>query len=165
MAAKEEGLSCDALVLESLYLGGQPIIRPFLDRLRVQEFLAETLGRPDPRLKLPAVDSAMLLIRNFTLSRHPLYGVPEWVRGFVPEQLGIAADQVQLINDDRLGRTLDKLFECDRRTLMTRLIVNMVQQWGIDLERLHNDSTSLTFSGQYRPRPPRKDGKQRLKSE
>lgn len=163
MAAKEEGLSCDALVLESLYLGGQPIIRPFLDRLRVQEFLAETLGRPDPRLKLPAVDSAMLLIRNFTLSRHPLYGVPEWVRGFVPEQLGIAADQVQLINDDRLGRTLDKLFECDRRTLMTRLIVNMVQQWGIDLERLHNDSTSLTFSGQYRPRPPRKDGKQRLK--
>ena len=147
----------DALALESLQVGGHPLIRPFLERLRVHSFLTEALGRPDPRTKLPPADSAMLLVRNFALSRHPLYGVPEWVRRFAPDQLGLEGDHVRLINDDRLGRALDKLFQCDLRTLTTKLVVHMVEEFGIDLQRMHNDSTSITFSGLYRPRPPRPD--------
>ena len=53
----------DALALESLYVGGLPIIQPFLERLRVRAFLDELLGIPDSRLKLPTADSAMLLVR------------------------------------------------------------------------------------------------------
>ena len=151
------------LGLESLYLGGQPIIRPFLERLRVRDFLEEALGRTDPRIKVPPVDNAMLLIRNLTLSRHPLYGVPEWARRFDPEQLDFQAEQIHLINDDRLGRTLDKLFESDRRTAMTRLVIHMVEEFGIDLQRLHNDSTSITFTGEYREKRPRKDDRRRLR--
>lgn len=153
----------DALALESLYLGGHPVIRPFLERLGVRRFLEETLGRPDPRIKLPPVESAMLLVRNFTLSRYPLYGVSEWTRRFDSEQLELQADQVRLINDDRLGRTLDKLFVSDRRSMVTRFVVHMVEEFNIDLERLHNDSTSLTFSGEYRERQPRRDGRRRLR--
>lgn len=152
----------DALALESLQVGGHPLIRPFLERLRVHAFLTEALGRPDPRTKLPPADSAMLLVRNFVLCRHPLYGVPEWVRGFAPDQLGLEGDHVRLINDDRLGRALDKLFQCDLRTLTTKLVVHMVEEFGIDLQRMHNDSTSVTFSGLYRPKPPRPDGRRRL---
>jgi transposase len=153
----------DTLALESLYLGGLPIIRPFLERLRVRAFLDELLGTPDSRLKLPPVDSAMLLVRNFTLSRHPLYGVPEWTWQFDPELLELQANQVRLINDDRLGRTLDKLFVADRRTMVTRLVIHMVEEFGIDLKRLHNDSTSVTFSGEYREKVPRQDGRCRLR--
>jgi transposase len=153
----------EALALESLYVGGHPIIEPLLKRLRVREFLEEALGRPDRRLKLPPVDSALLLVRNFTLSRHPLYGVPEWARQFDPKQLQLRPDQVRLVNDDRLGRSLDKLFVSDRRSLVTRLVVHMVKAFGLDLERLHNDSTSLTFSGEYQERLPRQDGRRRLR--
>jgi transposase len=152
----------DTLALESLCVGAHPVIRPFLERLGVRAFLEETLGRPDPRIKLPPVDSAMLLVRNFTISRHPLYGVPEWTRQRDPEHLELRADQVRLINDDRLGRVLDKLFLSDRRSMATRLVLHMVEEFDIDLERLHNDSTSLTFSGEYRERSPRRDGRQRL---
>ncbi len=153
----------DDLALESLYLGGLPIIQPFLERLRVRAFLDELLGTPDARLKLPSADSAMLLVRNFTLSRHPLYGVPEWTRQFDPERLELEANRVHLINDDRLGRTLDKLFVADRRTMLTRLVIHMVEEFGIDLKRLHNDSTSVTFSGEYREKVPRQDGRCRLR--
>ena len=83
----------DTLALESLYLGGRPLIQPFLERLRVRPLLAQALGKPDPRLKLPHVDSALLLLSNFILARHPLYGVPEWTRRFVPSQLELDADQ------------------------------------------------------------------------
>lgn len=153
----------DDLALESLYLGGLPIIQPFLERLRVRAYLDELLGTPDSRIKLPAVDSAMLMVRNFTLSRHPLYGVPEWTRQLDPERLELQPDQIRLINDDRLGRTLDKLFVADRRTMVTRLVVHMAEEFDIDLKRLHNDSTTITFSGEYRERPPREDGLRRLR--
>lgn len=153
----------DALALESLYMGGLPIIQPFLERLRVRAFLDELLGIPNSRLKLPTACSAMLLVRNFTLSRHPLYGVPEWTQQFDPEQLELQSNQIRLINDDRLGRTLDKLFVADRRSMVTRLAIHMVEEFGIDLKRLHNDSTSITFSGEYREKMPRQDGRRRLR--
>ena len=155
---KQEPLS-EALALESLQVGSHPLIEPLLQRLRLREFLQQAFSPPDPRIKLPTVDSALVLVRNFTLCRHPLYEVSEWVRGVVPEQLGLEPEQVELINDDRLGRTLDKLFLVDRRSLVTRLIVHMAKTFQLDLQRLHNDSTSITFSGVYPERPPRKDGR------
>lgn len=151
------------LSLESLYVGGQPLITPYIERLRVREFLSEALGPADPRTKLAPVDTAILLLRNIILSRHPLYGVASWLRRFDPSHLGIEAARLRLVNDDRLGRTLDKLFLADRRTLVTRFVVHMVDEFGIELGRLHNDSTSLTFSGAYGPEPERTDGRKRLR--
>ena len=51
----------------------------------------------------------------------------------------------------------------DLRSLMTRFVVNMVREFDVELDRLHNDSTTITFSGEYREGPPRKDGKRRLR--
>jgi transposase len=149
--------------LESLYLGAHPVIQPFFERLRLRTFFQEALGMRDGRLRVSHVDAALLLVRNFTLSRHPLYGVPDWVGRFDPAQLELEPEQVKFLNDDRLGRTLDKLFEADLRTLMTRLVVHMVQEFNLDLQRMHNDSTSITFTGVYRQKPPRKEGRRHLK--
>ena len=69
---------------------------------------------------------------------------------------------MRFLNDDRLGRTLDQLFKADLRTLMTRLVVHMVQTFSVTMNQLHNDSTSITFSGAYHKKRPRKDGRRRL---
>lgn len=153
----------EALVLESLEVGAHPLIEPLLERLGLREFLQHAFARPDPRLKLAPVDSALVLIRNFTLCRHPLYEVPQWVRRMVPSELELSPEQVDLINDDRLGRALDKLFLADRRSVVTRLIVHMAQEFRLDLQRLHNDSTTITFSGVYNEHRPREDGRRRLR--
>ncbi len=108
------------LALESLYVGGQPLVSRYLERLRVREFLDRALGPVDPRAKLAPVDTTILLLRNLVLSRHPLYSVGEWLRRFDPEPLGHQSSQLRLVNDDRLGKTLDKLFRIDRRTVATR---------------------------------------------
>ena len=142
------------LNLESHVVGAHPIIDPFLERLHLRQFFEHAFGKPDRRLKLSHVDVALLLVRNFTLARHPFYGVAEWARQFGPDQLQLQEHQLDLLNDDRLGQTLKKLFEIDVHTLMTRLVVHMVKQFKVDLERFHNDSTTITFSGVYRPKPP-----------
>ena len=147
------------LALESLDIGGLPLIEPFFERLKLREFFEDALGKPDARLKIPHADVALLLIRNIVLSRHPLYRMPEWLRRFDPEQLGLEVGQCEAINDDRLARTLDTLFEADRQTLMTRLVVHAVRTYDLDLRQLHNDSTSLTFCGEYRTRRARSGGR------
>lgn len=148
--------------LESLHVGGHPVITPFMERLRLRGFFDDALGPPDRRFKLAPTESALLLVRNFTLSRHPLYGVSEWAAHFDPGRFGMDERQARFLNDDRLGRALDKLFESDLRSLMTRVVVHMVREFDIDLERCHNDSTSITFSGVYRRKTPRADGKRSL---
>jgi transposase len=83
------------------------------------------------------------------LARVPLYGLGEWARGWVPALLGLRAEQVALLNDDRVGRALDRLFDADPRALLTTLVVHMVKEFEVSLEQLHNDSTSLTLHGEY----------------
>ena len=47
-------------------------------------------------------------------------------------------------------RALDRLFDADRASLLTQLVLGAIREFAIDLDQLHNDSTTLTFSGQYR---------------
>jgi hypothetical protein len=82
------------LTLESLDVGALPIVRPILERLRVRDLLDAAFGKVDARLKLALPDTAMVIVQNIILSRHPLYGVPEWARRHVPELLGLEPDQI-----------------------------------------------------------------------
>ncbi|MEW6755213.1 MAG: IS1634 family transposase [Candidatus Latescibacterota bacterium] len=153
----------ETLTLESLEVGAHPLVRPFLERLDLRAHLQAALGPPDRRWRLSPVDSALLLLRNFTLSRYPLYGVPEWARRQDPQAVELEPQQLALVNDDRLGRTLDRLYQADPRSLTTRLMVHMVRAFDVGLERCHQDSTTVTFSGLYAASPPRADRRRRLR--
>lgn len=83
----------------------------------------------------------------------------------LPLTLGLSAEQVGALNDDRVGRALDELFDCDRQLLLTDVVLRMVQEFRIRLEELHNESTSLTFRRLCRsgwPKDCRPDLKQLL---
>jgi transposase len=56
---------------------------------------------------------------------------------------------VGLLNDDRVGRMLARLFDADRASLLTRLVLDAIEAFGIDCSQLHNDSTSVTLTGRY----------------
>jgi transposase len=89
------------------------------------------------------------LLTNLLLARQPLYAIPAWVARRVPEHLGLQAGQVPLLNDDRIGRALDHLWRADRASLLTALVLHAVGEFDIGLEELHQDTTTVTFSGDY----------------
>jgi transposase len=63
-------------------------------------------------------------------------------------------EQVKLLNDDRLGRALDHLRRADRASLLTALVRQAVRAFAIDLSEFHQDTTTVTVSGQYADQPP-----------
>ena len=135
--------------LDSRVVGVLPIVNHFLKRLKVVDLLDRYLPPPNPRSKMAPRHALGVLLRNIIVSRMPLYSVPAWAQGVVPELLDVKRDQIELLNDDRIGTALDRLFDADRSALLTDFVVHMVREFEVELERFHNDSTSITLHGEY----------------
>jgi len=76
-------------------------------------------------------------------------GIGEWAGTYEPGLLGLAPGDPEAMNDDRVGRMLDRLFDADRASLVTETVLGVVRSVGVDLAQLHNDSTTVTFTGAY----------------
>jgi len=117
--------------------------------MRLEEFLRAYLPRADRRCRIAPARGITLLLKNVLLSREPLYGVGEWAARYAPEALGFADTQLPALNDDRVGRCLDRLFRSDVSSMVLALAAHVVQEFQVDLDELHNDSTTITFHGAY----------------
>jgi len=135
--------------LESTSLGALPVIEHFLARIDLAGTLARHLPVGDARTTLPAATAVGVLVRNLCVAREPLYGLAGWAAGFEPGLLGLQVGEAALLNDDRVGRALDQLFDADRASLLCELVLGAVREFQIDCSQLHNDSTSVVLHGDY----------------
>lgn len=135
--------------LDTKGIGALPVVNRFLDQLGLSQ-LFEKHVPSDVRAKLPHAQVLGVLVRNLVLARVPLYGLREWADGWIPRLLGLGSEEeLALLNDDRVGRSLDALFDADRVAFLTELVVLAVQVFEVDVSQLHNDSTTLTLHGEY----------------
>ena len=140
----------EAFDLDSKFLGALPVVNHFLLRLQIEALLHKRLPPANPRTKVSPASVLMVLLRSLILSKAPLYSVSEWASFMMPAALGLTAEEAAALNDDRMGRALDELFVSDRMALLTDFVVRMVREFEVRLDELHNDSTSLTFQGDYK---------------
>ncbi len=134
--------------LTSYGVGALPILNRILERTKLKQFLKRFLV-DDQRCRIAPSVGTLVLVKNYLVSREPIYGVSEWARQCVPALLDLSASQVAALNDDRVGRWLDRLFEADRPSLVLAVTRNVVEEFGFDLSELHNDSTTVAFFGAY----------------
>lgn len=137
------------LGLVSQVLGGVPIINAVTDRLGLPALLAAALPDGDARVKVSAAAAIRLVVTNLVLGREPLYGLGEWAARYDPALLGLTPSEVSVLNDDRVGRALEALFDADRASLLTAVVLRAISEFGIDTNQLHNDSTSISVHGVY----------------
>ena len=136
-------------VLRSATVGALPILNHFLRRMRLEDFLRSALPPEDRRTKLSPVKALLVLLRNLLLSREPIYGVGEWAARHAPQTLGLLSQDLPRLNDDGVGRALDRLFMADVPSLVLAVATHVVKEFGVTLDELHNDSTTVTFCGAY----------------
>jgi hypothetical protein len=86
------------------------------------------------------------LVANRLTSPSPLVHVQSWARDWaVGEALGV---EPGLLSDDRIGRALDAIApHLDQ--IAGSVGVAAIQEFGIDVTRLHWDMTSISVHGQY----------------
>src|SRR5438067_1758205 len=135
--------------LTSWRVAALPILDHLLRRLRLRDFLHEHLPREDRRCRVATATGLLVLVQNLLISREPLSGVGEWAARHVPALLGLNPEQLLSLNDDRVGRCLDRLFDADIPSLTLAVVTHAVREFGVALDELHNDSTTITFHGDY----------------
>lgn len=143
-AAKQEGC-----LLRSFEVGAVPLLNHFLQRMRLEETLAEHLPADDVRQEIPTAAVVLLLIRNVLISREPMYGVPEWAARHGAEQFNLFHEQVSQLQDDRLGKALQRLFLGTTPDFVLAVVRQALREFHVSLDELHNDSTTITFHGSY----------------
>ena len=135
--------------LRSQRLGCLRIVNFFLTRMCLAEHLRKYLPADDARLRLAPAAVVAVLVRNIVAGHRPVYALGEWAARYDPAVLGLGPGEVELLNDDRVGRTLDRLFDCDRASLITTTVLGTVREFNIETDQLHNDSTTVAVSGNY----------------
>jgi len=135
--------------LRSEKIGAVPILNHFIERLRLPQWLGEYLPPEDKRVKVPAAKALTVLLRNLLISREPLYGMGEWAAGYAPVLLGLTRDESEALSDDSIGRALGCLFRSEQGAFVLAVVRHTIDEFKVTLKQLHNDSTTITFHGNY----------------
>ncbi len=149
-ARQELSPSTAHLALHSERLGPLPLVNSFIRRMGIEEILESYVPTDDRRCVVSHAKALGVLLRSIIVEREPIYRQQEIVAGFASGLFGIPADQMDRLSDDRIGRALDRLFEADRTAMLTEMVVTVAERFDVEFDQLHNDSTSISFCGQYR---------------
>jgi len=134
----------ERLRLRALRVGALPILNAFIERMGLEEELTLALKNAG------YADALLALVKNILVERNALYAIREWAEPFEPRLLARSK-----VNDDRLGRALDRLFTADRATLQTRIVLAVMKGFDLKMDRIHNDTTSVMVRGAYDGQNPR----------
>lgn len=137
-------MQVESLSLQKKLRGALPLIDHFLRALSLRPLLSQQIRPPH------YVDALELLIKSVLAQPKALYRIEEWAQPYDP-----ALRPAQHLGDDALGRALDRLFQCDRASLMTALVLQAVKAFEIRTSQIHNDSTSIKFCGAYTHQDPK----------
>jgi transposase len=124
-----------------------PMVKHFMDELDLFNLFKRYVSAA-PDCLADHAESLCILTANIICDNKPLYKVQEWLSKYSD---GLVGDPVvaSLFNDDRLARALSALFHSDRHSLMTEVSGNAIAVHQLLTNVIHNDSTTVTFSGKY----------------
>jgi len=128
------------------------IVAGIIDEMGLVEIIDEEVGtHPQEKLSVGTIVKAMIL-NCLGCINAPLYLFSEFFKGKALEHLlgeGIKAED---LNDDKLGRSLDKVFGVGVKNLFTKIVLKAAAIFGIEQKSKHLDSTSMSVQGKYKER-------------
>jgi len=129
-----------------------PMVKHYMDELDLYNLFKKYVPAAPDSLADHA-ESLCILTANIICDNKPLYKVKEWLSNYSD---GIVNEPIEanLFNDDRLARALSALFDADRHSLMTEVSSNSISVHQLLTDEIHNDSTTVTFIGNYKNPDP-----------
>jgi transposase len=124
-----------------------PMVKHFMDELELFSLFTKYVPAAAGSF-INHAESLCVLTANIICDNKPLYKVQEWLSKY-SDGLAEAAFESGCFNDDRLARSLSALFRADRHSLMTEISSNAIRVHKLLTDEIHNDSTTVTFIGQY----------------
>lgn len=126
------------------------IIAGIIDEIGIEEIVNECIG-VDKREKVSGgkIVKAILLNGLGMLSK-ALYLFPDYFKNKAIGKLLGEGIQAEDINDDKIGRVMDKLREYGLEKLWRKIGLEVIKTYEIERKYSHLDSTSISVEGEYK---------------
>ena len=125
------------------------IIAGIIDSIGLVETINESIGvNENEKVNAGQVVKAMILNGLGFVSK-PLYMFPKYFESIPCEHLIGSGVKAEYLNDDKLGRVMDKLFIKGLDTIFLSITLNVIKKFKISLSTSHLDSSSIHLHGEH----------------
>jgi transposase len=131
------------------------IVAAVVDELGLVELTDEVLGTHKLQHVSPGQVLKAMILNGLGFVSAPLYLFSEFFQGKPVEHLLGPGIKAEHLNDDRLGRVLDELFDQGTTSFFLRVAMQAVEHFGVAVDQMHLDSTSFALEGDYEQQDPR----------
>ena len=125
------------------------IIAGIIDAIGLVDIINELVGQEAQEKISPGHVVKAMILNGLGFVSSPLYMFPEFFKDKPCEHLIGEGVKAEYLNDDKLGRVMDKLFIKGLTEIFLEITINVIQQFNISLKSSHLDSTSLHLHGEY----------------
>jgi transposase len=130
------------------------IVAGIIDAIGLVETINELIGEEKgEKVSAGHVVKAMILNGLGFVSK-PLYMFPQYFETIACEHLIGTGVKAKYLNDDKLGRVMDKLFIKGLDTIFFLIALKAAQKFGVSLSSSHLDSSSMHVHGEYKTSLP-----------
>ena len=127
-----------------------PVVKEYARRMGLVEVIDRALVSG---MRVSPGKVILGLVMNVLCGRSPLYRVAEFFRIRDVPLLPGEGMTAAMLNDDTIGRVLDRIYEYGTWKLFSEVCVQAFQNFAVDCSVVHQDTTSVSVWGQYSPGP------------
>lgn len=128
------------------------IIAGIIDHLQLEERVNQCLGTHPQQIVSPGQGVKAMILNGLGFVSAPLYLYEGFFCGKATSHLLGEGIQAEHLNDDYLGRLLDKIWEYGASHLFSLVAMDAYRQFGVKGKSYHLDSSSFSVHGDYESR-------------
>lgn len=130
------------------------LIAGLVDEIGIVPKINELVGEQPGEIVSPGLVVKAMIINGLGMVSAPLYLFSKFFEGKAIEHLLGSGIEASHLNDDRLGRVLDKLYLAGITEIFTTIALEAAQKFEINTDTSHLDSSSFHLHGKYEQELP-----------
>ncbi len=129
------------------------IVGGVIDEMGLVEQVNQRLGQHPLQIVSPGQAVKAMILNGLGFVSAPLYLFEQFFVGKATEHLIGEGIQAEHLNDDRIGRVLDELFEVGLTEVFVEIALRAAKRFGVATRSVHLDSSSFHVDGEYAVEP------------
>jgi transposase len=122
----------------------------FLEKIKFVELMNKTVTWDPKQWQLsPGILLKAVVLNTFTRSRAPLYRIAKAYTDIDTERLLGKGVTPNKLTDSAIGKALERVYDANAGKLFQTLSLTVYEKFKLPLKRLHSDTTSVSFYGNY----------------
>ncbi len=125
------------------------IVAGIVDQIGLVEIVNAEIGENSQEKISAGIVVKAMILNGLGFVSAPLYLFSKFFEGKAIEHLLGEEIKEKDLNDDKLGRVLDKLYKVGLTQIFIKIALAAVKIFGVKMDNLHLDSSSMSVEGEY----------------